>query len=272
MTHLAAPNLTAVTSASSRTIIVRLLVVCLAFAIPMGFGVWDRLLSPASAARPTPTTTSGERLIVPNIRVPEDPSHAFTAMQPGSIEPVTFDPCRPIHYVVRSDGAPAESAALLTEAIARISGATGLQFIDDGVTTEAPQQARLSFQPERYGDRWAPVLIAWSNPAEYPDLAGPVIGVASNAPVDIDDGRLAFVSGQVVLDTDQISELIAFSGGRSLTAATLTHELAHLVGLAHVQDDRQLMYPSARPLVTNLAAGDLTGLAALGTGRCLPTL
>jgi hypothetical protein len=45
------------------------------------------------------------------------------------------------------------------------------------------------------------------------------------------------------------------------------HELAHVVGLAHVDDPRELMYAD------NLGhqafgPGDLTGLAALGRGRC----
>jgi predicted Zn-dependent protease len=46
------------------------------------------------------------------------------------------------------------------------------------------------------------------------------------------------------------------------------HELGHVVGLAHVDDARELMY---RDNVgqTSFGSGDLTGLAALGRGRCV---
>jgi hypothetical protein len=254
------------------TIAVRVVVLVLALAIPMGVGVWNRLAAGKAGERPTPTATGGERLILPTVRTTPDPSYSYLATQPGSLEPVAFDPCRPIHYVVRPTGAPAGGTTLLTEAIGRISAATGLQFIDDGATDEAPLPDRPNFLPDRYGDRWAPVLVAWSTPEEFAILTGPVIGIATNRPVDVEDGAMAFVSGQVVLDTPQMSELLQYNGGRSLTVAALTHELGHLVGLAHVQDTRQLMYPSARPLVTNLGRGDLTGLAALGTGRCFAEL
>ena len=33
------------------------------------------------------------------------------------------------------------------------------------------------FQPDRYGDQWAPVLIAWTDESVITDLAGDVAGV-----------------------------------------------------------------------------------------------
>jgi hypothetical protein len=44
------------------------------------------------------------------------------------------------------------------------------------------------------------------------------------------------------------------------------------VGLAHVDDATQLMYPEARRQVSDFADGDLTGLAPLGSGPCVPQL
>ena len=116
------------------------------------------------------------------------------------------------------------------------------------------------------------MLIAWSTPEEYAPLAGEVIGVAANQPVTADGGQQVLVSGQVVLDSGQISEVLRYASGRSVAAATITHELGHLVGLSHVSDPQQLMYPSARPLVNTLGPGDLSGLAALGAGRCFDDL
>jgi hypothetical protein len=103
-------------------------------------------------------------------------------------------------------------------------------------------------------------------------LDGPVIGQTSTTPVDVADGQQVLVSGQVVLDAPQILDALSFSGGRPIALAVITHELGHLVGLGHVMDRRQLMYPSAQPLVTDFGPGDLTGLAALGNGRCFDSL
>jgi hypothetical protein len=218
--------------------------------------------------RPTTTATSGVRLAFPSLTVAPDPNHHFVATQPGSSDPVTFDPCRPIHYVVRPGGELPEGDELIADAFARITAASGLVFVDDGVTTEGPSPTRPNFQPERYGDRWAPVLVAWSGPQELPRLSGEVIGLTSSQPVLADDGQLALVSGQVALDAAQLADVVRFNGGRAVAIATITHELGHLVGLAHVDDPRQLMYPRARSVVSTFGKGDLTGLAALGNGTC----
>lgn len=52
----------------------------------------------------------------------------------------------------------------------------------------------------------------------------------------------------------------------------MLHELGHLVGLDHVNDPTQLMYPETSGEMTDFAAGDLTGLAELGRGACFPDL
>ncbi len=44
------------------------------------------------------------------------------------------------------------------------------------------------------------------------------------------------------------------------------HELGHLVGLEHLPDTNQVMYPSINVNLAGYAAGDLAGLAALGRG------
>ena len=252
------------------TVQARALVLVLAASLAVAIGVYREVIP--DPHRPSATQSSGERLILPTLAVPANPSYQFLQTQPHSSEPVAFDPCRSIHFVVRPTGRPPEGAALIDEAIGNISAATGLQFIDDGATAEAPSVGRPNYLPDRYGDRWAPVLIAWSTPAEFADLTGAVVGVASGEPVSTDDDQLARVSGQVVLDEEQLTEILKFTSGRALAVATVTHELGHLVGLAHVTDERQLMYPSARPLVNTLGGGDLTGLKALGTGRCFDDL
>ena len=192
---------------------------------------------------------------------------AFTAVQPDGDGPVAYSPCRPIHYVVRPDGAPAGGTELVQTAIAQVSAATGLQFVDDGPTLEAPSADRQAYQPDTYGRRWAPVLIAWSTEAESPELVGDIAGIAGSASVTR-AGRSVYVTGSVTLDGPDIGALAAAPATRATALGIVTHELAHLVGLDHVDDPTQLMYPSTAISRSGFAAGDLAGLAALGSGEC----
>ncbi|CAB5002042.1 unannotated protein [freshwater metagenome] len=226
--------------------------------------------------------------------VPDDGgTHGFIQMQPDGVTPVAYDPCRPIHYVTRPDGAPDGADQLITEAVASVSQATGLVFINDGATDEAPSEQRDSFLPERYGDRWAPVLIAWSNPTESPDLGGDGSGDSAGSTLEIlgyagsssagyaedsdpgaadSSGQQIFVSGGLTLDGPDFAELLSERGGYAEARATVMHELGHLVGLDHVSDDSQLMSPTLSGDLTDYASGDLEGLAVLGQGQCLPDI
>lgn len=207
----------------------------------------------------------------PPLGAPTTGPYSFLQTQADGVTPVTYDPCRPIHYVVRPDGAPTGGDQLLATGLSRISEATGLQFVADGPTTEAPTEHRDVYQPQRYGRRWAPVLIAWSTPAETPELAGDVAGSAGSASVTL-HGTAHYVSGVVVLDAPAITQLLGSANGTALAQAVVTHELAHLVGLGHVDDPTQLMNPTAAVNVTSLARGDRAGLARVGTGPCVPGL
>ena len=52
----------------------------------------------------------------------------------------------------------------------------------------------------------------------------------------------------------------------------ILHELGHLVGLGHVKDKRQNMYPVISARNVHYASGDLAGLRLLGEGPCAPYL
>lgn len=206
----------------------------------------------------------------PEVRVPSS-SHAFLDTNPDGT-PVAYDPCRPIHFVVRPDGAPKGGAALLRSALTRVSRATGLQFVDDGATDEQPRPRREPYQPERYPDRWAPVLIAWQSPGENPDLASDILGQAGSILIGTDGRPAVYVTGQVVLDGPELADVLSRRGGTADARAVILHELAHLVGLDHVDDPAQMMNPVTDGTVDEYAAGDLTGLNALGSGPCAPWL
>ncbi|HET6953742.1 MAG TPA: hypothetical protein VFI47_25430 [Acidimicrobiales bacterium] len=200
----------------------------------------------------------------------ESAAFRFSQIQPGTAEPVAFDPCRPIHVVHNVHGAPGEAETLLAEALDDVGRATGLQFDLEGETDEPPDLARGAFQPDRYGDRWAPVLVAWSDAAEVADLAGGTAGVGGSTWVEVDTARV-YVTGVVVLDAPDMRDVVNAQGRDGVTAV-IRHELAHVVGLDHVDDDEELMHPVARPDVVTFGPGDLTGLAELGRGQCFPEI
>ena len=189
--------------------------------------------------------------------------------QPGhAASPVAWDPCREVHYVTNPTGAPPDGAAMVKNAIARVQTATGLHFVDDGTTSETPSKDRLSFQPARYGQRWAPVLIAWSDEKAYPELAGYIAGIGSPQSEYTADDHLVYVTGQVIFDRVQMSaqEIPV----RAEARAIVLHELGHLVGLDHTSDRRQIMFSESQFNVTNYADGDLRGLSFLGKQPCYP--
>ncbi|WP_448616259.1 matrixin family metalloprotease [Modestobacter sp. URMC 112] len=219
--------------------------------------------------RPTPGVGSADRpLGTPLPAPPQGGVHGFVALQDDGVTPVGYDPCRPVHYVVRPDNAPVGGQQVLHDAVARVAAVTGLTFVFDGPTDEASGAVRELFQPDRYGDRWAPVLVSWQTEAENPEFAGDVAGEAGSVPVSVPGSPKVFVSGLVDLDAAAFARVLAEPDGVPRARAIVLHELGHLVGLDHVSDPGQLMYPETG--VLDLAPGDLTGLARLGAGACVP--
>lgn len=194
----------------------------------------------------------------------------FSSTQEDKVQPVTWSPCRPIHYVVRTAHQPPGGLDSLARSFAAVSAATGLVFVDDGPTAERPSAQRSPYQPDLYGDRWAPVLVAWATPDEVPDFGIDVAGEAGPVTVRTPSGDSTFVSGIVYLDPAKLTEIAARSG-QAVADSVILHEFGHLVGLAHVNDPNQLMWPRGNALgLVTYQPGDLAGLNQLGQGPCQP--
>jgi hypothetical protein len=204
-------------------------------------------------------------------------SGSYVFMQIGKDKrPAAYDPCRPIHYVTRAANQPAAGPEMIQQAIAAVSRATGLVFINDGATTEAPAPRHKSYQPARYGDRWAPVLIAWETTAEEPRFTNyavgtNVLGLGGSEAFSREGSSATYVSGQLELNGPALQSMI-FREGLAQARSVIEHELGHVVGLNHVNDTSQLMNPSDTLGLTTYQTGDLTGLAILGKGACQPDL
>jgi len=212
-----------------------------------------------------------------------DGSYAFNEVAADGITPVAYDSCLPIRYVTRSGAAPAAGERLLAEAVAMVAGATGLEFVHVGETDEGPSgdEGRELYQ-DRYGEDLAPVLIVWADEAEAPELGShddpgsETLGYASSDAVyatddESDTAPTVYATGEVVLDAPDLAwELDDPEGaGPGYVRAVIAHELAHLVGLDHVDAPDELMHPTIDEL-RDFGPGDRAGLALLGQGGCHP--
>lgn len=182
--------------------------------------------------------------------------------------PVTWDPCRPIHLVVNGADAPPDADRLLAEAASEVSRATGLQFVVEGPSDEVPSSDRDAMNSARYGNRWSPVLLAWTNPSVVPELKGDIAGIGG--PDGATYARSVdqhWVSGLVYLDGPTFRSVLTRSDGWAQARAIVMHELGHLVGLTHVANKHELM-AGRNDGRTTFGDGDLEGLRQLGVGRC----
>lgn len=193
-------------------------------------------------------------------------SYRFLAVN-GDGSPVGYSPCRPLHYVVNAELAPPGATHLVPQAITTISAATGITFVYDGTTREQPSPQRAPYQPDAYGQRWAPLLIAWTTPDVAPQLKGNVIGTGGSTHFSYDAGPKTFVTGGLDLDAPQIADELLNPDGHLYAAAVILHELSHVMGLDHVEDPTQLMYPEIGT-PEGLAVGDLNGLYELSKAQC----
>lgn len=218
---------------------------------------------PVAIPRPEPA----DGRLLPAVPVTTEGAHAFLHTDAEGA-PVGYDPCRPVRYVINPAGMPPSGQVLIDEAVAAVSAATGLQFEYEGTSDEAPAVARTLIQPERYGDVWAPVLIAWSDEAHIAELTGEVAGMGGSAAVPGANGEGQWLAaGRVVLDVADVTAMLARPDGHAQARAIVVHELSHVLGLDHVTDPAELMHPvsSAR---ADLGPGDRQGLALVGQADC----
>jgi len=180
-------------------------------------------------------------------------SYAFIAMQ-GEY-PVTWNHCQAIRYQVNPKGAPEHWQEIVTQAIDDIEAKSGFVFADRGTTPKT----RLIATGRYDGTEWEPVLIVWSDRYQDQLLDGSTIGFGGSAPTVI-DGVPRYVIGQVTLDTNVRDP--------QQTQLVLEHELGHVLGLAHVDDSGQLMYPTYHGQ-DGLGRGDVNGLKRLHDVPCV---
>lgn len=233
---------------------------------------WWEMAGPlVTGTPPAVHEQSSKPLGTPPRQASSSTDYQFMATKAGfGNTPVTFSPCRPINVVVNYAEAPPGAYGLLQEAMARVSEASGLVFTLEGETTEPPRDGRGNRDVARYGNRWSPVLVAWTDPSVIPELKGKIAGIGgpvggrSSIP-----GNHEWVSGIVYLDGPDIATVLRRPNkGRAQARAIVMHELAHLVGLTHVEARTELMNARNDSGMLDFGDGDREGLRQLGMGRC----
>ncbi len=242
-------------------------------------------LNPCPAQDHQDTYVSGQR--------PEDiptlpNSYSFLFTKADGCSPVRFNPCEPVHYVQNVARAPAGGPENVRQAFQMLGQATGITFIDDG-TTDETARGRAHYLPDRYGPRWAPVLVSWvpfGNQGNDPAIQSVGRGIGFRR----DD---VLVSGQLSLNIDAVTSrdprtLVQPGFGPAIGSGVgaigpagvewgriILHELAHVMGLGHTRDKGAIMYPETADQTSRPAEfrpPDRDGLRYLGReAGCLTT-
>ena len=167
-------------------------------------------------------------------------------------EPVHWSPCAKPGWRINVGKAPRRAIPQAKEAMQRIKQATGLHF---------RYQGRTRVNPRNFGKypRGTSLVMGWGRTGGAAGIGGP--RWQSN-------GRI--IDGYVVLNP-KTSRRLANGFGRGpregyqgTLGQLMMHELGHAVGLQHVRDRAQIMYPTLTRKKATWGAGDLNGLQKVG--------
>lgn len=200
-----------------------------------------------------------------SLEAPPAGSFAFMATEARG-HPVRWNPCAPVPIVFNPAWGPPNARAELDAAVAELRAATGLNIYVEGTTNEPASVSRSSVDLNRYGARYSPILVAFSDPLRISALAGGIVGLGGPTNVLGPDGRVA-VSGLVIIDGPQALGLsLGWLTGVSMSKV-FAHELGHVIGLGHTSDSSQLLAPIIPSRPGSFGSGDRAGLGYLGASQ-----
>ena len=220
---------------------------------------------PLSTA-PKPADAGGQRFDLTRWTDPRGHGHV-----------VRWDPCTTVTYAVNVDLAgrtPSARGGALADArkaMDRAAARTGMSFRYVGTTHEVPRDGGGTGWAERQSA--AEIVIAWVTPetsnllsqvgSSYASGTGGWMWKAWTTPSGA--WRLAIGRGFVVINAKQNGDYAKGFGSGTTRGALLLHEIGHALGLNHVGNTNELMYPTMlNRRSSRYKNGDEDGLTRLG--------
>ena len=243
--------------------------------------VAGRVLARTAAGRPVPAACPVPKPAAQPVPAPADGpampdrsnARSYAVWRNGNGTDARWDPCSgPVSVRVNTALAPVGALAEVRTALAAVTAATGLRFDVIGSTTFVPTTTNAAARP-------ADLVVAWANRgvgAGRSDLysTGAIAQGGWSSTGSSTDGGATWNwrinSGMVVVDPAATAALRSGFGSGRTRGSVLLHELGHVVGLQHVGDRGQTMYPSVSDTSSgSYGAGDRAGLRAVGaTNGC----
>ena len=241
---------------------------------------------PESATPATPLSTEcpghehlspdANGVVRPGVRPAFD--YTFLFVGPDGCKPARFNPCAPVRYTLNRRQATDAHVADLEEALRKTSAATGLEFEYAGPSTD---NAAVAPRPVRRADGtfdWPPVLIGWEHlgtgemfrTPEAVRTAPDVVVGGGGRPLVAEN---VIVTGHLVLNLDAVTDTdtrrpVPHGFGTGVNwGRIILHELAHVIGLGHVESRTSIMNEALTQQTissANWGVGDLIGLRHLG--------
>jgi hypothetical protein len=183
--------------------------------------------------------------------------------------PFHWDKCQSaLRYAINMNGYDEKYRAVIADDIARVATATGIAFTYVGDTSFIPQSSDPYGYPlSQFANGSTPydLLISLSDDGITDLLPGSLGGITYPNWIynTGKDGRLDVAT--ISMDMANLDYRQPWAGDG--LGPVLLHELGHAMGINHVTDTSQIMYPGAVPNgPQTYASGDLRGLWLVGQG------